>query len=61
MKFEYWAVQAAKNDYYTVAAGVREALPAALGDPMIRAAVLQVEMGEKLLRARLDELVGDDV
>lgn len=59
MKLNYYDVQTAKTGYYTAAAGVRAACPAALGDPMIAALVLQVEIAELALRARLDALTED--
>lgn len=60
LKLEPWRVSSARSDYYSIASGLRAICPDALKDPMIAAAVLQFEMAEMVINARLDQLAEDE-
>lgn len=59
LKLQYYQLRAAAKDYHTIAAGIRSAAPELLDDPLILAAVLQVELAETALGAILDRLMSD--
>ena len=56
MKLDFYRVQRAKRDYYTIASGVETELPQALKDPIIAAAIAQFRVAELAIAARLDQL-----
>lgn len=60
MKLSYWKISTAKNDYGNIAEGIQYELPEALKDPVIAAALAQMEIGRLALYARLDQLSDED-
>lgn len=59
VKLSYYQIRAARDNYHTRAAGVRAAAPELLDDPLVLAAVLQIEMAELALGAILDNLASE--
>lgn len=60
MKLNHYEVRSARCDYHNLVTGVRACVPEALKDPLVAAAVAQIEVAQLALSARLDQLIGDE-